>query len=128
MEVVKYNKKTFRDEFIIMGQLYRGKSSLYITKDEIILFYALPYKKGEVAECIICSDVCKFNYVYQIVYGITVYYTICNKTECFSTELCKNCFQFRDCSKVKQKITLWLILRSFKFPKDIIKIIIQKMK
>ncbi len=134
MGEVKYDKTDFKDKLLnmISANLY-NKKSLFISKDTIYDFmYFMPEKYDNIC---IKSELCGNNweccynkqYITHKDNYISVYYSLC--TKCSRTTLCPKCFRFVPygaCSKIKQKITLWLILRSQKFPKDIINLIIQK--
>ena len=131
MDEVKY-KKDFKDKFITMMYLHRGKNYLFITRNKITAFYDKSSRRFRLdkSKCVVCGDNRNLNYLGHFVRDIKVYYYICNKPECFTSQLCGKCFCFTPhaCANTKQKITLWLILRSQNFPKDIIKLIVQKMK
>ena len=125
MDEVKY-KKDFKDKFITMMYLHRGINKLFITRNKITSFYDRRYS----FECVVCGDNSDLTYFGQNVRDIQVSFYTCDKPECRISELCGKCFCFTPhaCANTKQKITLWLILRSQKFPKDIIKLIVQKVK
>ena len=133
MGEVKYDKADFKDKLLnmISANLY-NKKSLFISKDTIYDFmYFMPEKYDGI--CIKCCSSWEWYYNKQYITHkdnyISVYYSLC--TKCSQTTLCTKCFRFVPygfCSKIKHKITLWLILRSQNFPKDIINLIIQKLK
>lgn len=128
MDEVKY-KKDFKDKFITMMYLHRGKNVLFIARNKIFVMLDLPLISDH-KKCVVCGDNRNINYFGQLVRDIEVSYYTCDKPECRISELCGKCFCFTPyaCANTKQKITLWLILRSQKIPKDIIKLIVQKVK
>lgn len=133
MSEVKYDKTDFKDKLLnrISINLYNNKS-LFISKNTIYDFiYFMPEEYDNI--CIKCHSIweCYYNkqYITHENSYISIYYSLC--TKCSKTTLCTKCFRFVPydaCSKVKQKITLWLILRSFQFPKDLIRLIVGKVK